>query len=72
MIVESQLQPSEALYRDIVPAGDYYMKVVKKGQTFRILDIEGNQAADTLFTTLTTHQSATAPSIPFASRVTST
>lgn len=49
MIVESQLQPSEALYRDIVPAGDYYMKVVKKGQTFRILDIEGNQAADTLF-----------------------
>ncbi|QIA64982.1 DUF1989 domain-containing protein [Vibrio astriarenae] len=49
MIVESQLQPSEALYRDVVPAGDYYMKVVKKGQTFRILDIEGNQAADTLF-----------------------
>ena len=25
------------------------MKVVKKGQTFRILDLEGNQAADTLF-----------------------
>ncbi|MFA0557870.1 MULTISPECIES: urea amidolyase associated protein UAAP2 [unclassified Vibrio] len=49
MIVESQLQPSEALYRDVVPAGDYYMKVVKKGQTVRILDIEGNQAADTLF-----------------------
>ncbi len=49
MIVESQLQPSEALYRDVVPAGDYYMKVVKKGQTFRILDIEGNQAAETLF-----------------------
>ncbi|GAB3522020.1 urea amidolyase associated protein UAAP2 [Photobacterium alginatilyticum] len=49
MIVESPLQPSEALYRDVVSAGDYYMKVVKKGQTFRILDIEGNQAADTLF-----------------------
>lgn len=49
MILESQLQPSEALYHDVVPAGDYYMKVVKKGQTFRILDIEGNQAADTLF-----------------------
>ncbi len=25
------------------------MKVVKTGQTFRILDLEGNQAADTLF-----------------------
>ncbi|SBT15604.1 urea amidolyase associated protein UAAP2 [Vibrio celticus] len=49
MIVESQLELSEALYRDVVPAGDYYMKVVKKGQTVRILDIEGNQAADTLF-----------------------
>lgn len=49
MIVESQLPLNEALYRDIVPAGDYYMKVVKKGQTVRILDIEGNQAADTLF-----------------------
>lgn len=49
MIVESQLIPSEALYRDVVPAGDYYMKVVKKGHTVRILDIEGNQAADVLF-----------------------
>ncbi len=49
MIVESQLELNEALYRDVVPAGDYYMKVVKKGQTVRILDIEGNQAADTLF-----------------------
>ena len=26
-----------------------FIKVVKKGQTFRILDLEGNQAADTLF-----------------------
>lgn len=49
MIVESQLIPSEALYRDVVSAGDYYMKVVKKGHTVRILDIEGNQAADVLF-----------------------
>ncbi len=49
MIVESQLDPNQAIYRDVVPAGDYYMKVVKKGQTIRILDLEGNQAADTLF-----------------------
>ncbi|HBC18376.1 MAG TPA: urea carboxylase, partial [Alcanivorax sp.] len=31
------------------PAGDYFLKVVKKGETVRILDLEGNQAADTLF-----------------------
>ncbi|MGD8640167.1 MAG: urea carboxylase-associated family protein [Gammaproteobacteria bacterium] len=49
MIKESNLQPNDAVYREIVPAGDYFMKVVKQGQTFRILDLEGNQAADTLF-----------------------
>lgn len=49
MIVESQLKVENAVQRDVVPAGDYYMKVVKKGQTIRILDMEGNQAADTLF-----------------------
>jgi len=49
MIKESQLLPENAVDREIVPAGDYYMKVVKAGQTFRILDLEGNQAADTLF-----------------------
>lgn len=49
MIRESSLQPDAAVYREVVPAGDYFMKVVKAGQTFRILDLEGNQAADTLF-----------------------
>jgi len=49
MIKESLLKPEDAVSREIVPAGDYYMKVVKAGQTFRILDLEGNQAADTLF-----------------------
>lgn len=49
MIVESALKAEEAIRRDVVPAGDYYMEVVKKGETFRILDLEGNQAADTLF-----------------------
>lgn len=49
MIKASALQPEQAAYREIVPAGDYFMKVVKAGQTFRILDLEGNQAADTLF-----------------------
>ncbi len=49
MIVESQLVVRDANYRQIVSAGDYWMQVVKKGQTLRILDLEGNQAADTLF-----------------------
>ncbi|MEZ9710641.1 urea amidolyase associated protein UAAP2 [Vibrio breoganii] len=49
MIVESPLKTESALYSNAVTAGDYFMKVVKKGQTMRILDLEGNQAADTLF-----------------------
>lgn len=49
MIKESSLKVEDAIDREVVPAGDYYMKVVKAGQTFRILDLEGNQAADTLF-----------------------
>jgi len=49
MIVASPLQADHAIRRDTVLAGDYYMHTVKAGQTLRILDIEGNQAADTLF-----------------------
>jgi hypothetical protein len=49
MIKESQLSAETATYRKVVPAGDYWMHIVKKGETFRILDLEGNQAADTLF-----------------------
>lgn len=49
MIKESHLSAESASYRKVVPAGDYWMHVVNKGETFRILDLEGNQAADTLF-----------------------
>jgi len=49
MITSSQFQAEQATRRDHVLAGDYYMQVVKAGQTLRILDLEGNQAADTLF-----------------------
>ncbi|HIF49579.1 MAG TPA: urea carboxylase-associated family protein, partial [Cytophagales bacterium] len=38
-----------AVFRQTVPAGDYFLHPIEKGQTFRILDLEGNQAADTLF-----------------------
>ena len=49
MIKESQLNVNDAVFRQTVPAGDYFLHRIKKGQTFRILDLEGNQAADTLF-----------------------
>lgn len=49
MITSSPFQAEQAIRSDKVLAGDYYMRVVKAGQTLRILDIEGNQAADTLF-----------------------
>jgi len=49
MIKQSQLSADQASSRHTVLAGDYFIQVIKKGQTFRILDLEGNQAADTLF-----------------------
>ncbi|WP_158047325.1 urea amidolyase associated protein UAAP2 [Skermanella pratensis] len=49
MTKKSTLSPETAGYRKTVPAGDYWMHVVKAGQVFRIVDLEGNQAADTLF-----------------------
>ncbi|MEM9016567.1 MAG: urea amidolyase associated protein UAAP2 [Verrucomicrobiota bacterium] len=48
-MTESTLAPEEAIYRKVVKAGDHWMHQIAKGQTFRILDLEGNQAADTLF-----------------------
>ncbi|MGM0951395.1 MAG: urea amidolyase associated protein UAAP2 [Pseudomonadota bacterium] len=49
MIKQSALKPENAAFRETVPAGEYFLKVVKAGETIRILDLEGNQAADTLF-----------------------
>ncbi|MCR6632792.1 MAG: urea carboxylase-associated family protein [Magnetospirillum sp.] len=49
MLKQSTLAAEAAVYRFTVPAGDYWLHEVRKGQTFRIVDVEGNQAADTLF-----------------------
>ncbi|MEQ3723033.1 urea amidolyase associated protein UAAP2 [Alcanivorax sp.] len=49
MIKESPRQPENATFREIVAAGDYFIHTVQQGQTVRLLDLEGNQAADTLF-----------------------
>jgi urea carboxylase-associated protein 1 len=48
-ITESRLNPESAVFRQIVPAGEPFMRRVEKGQVLRILDLEGNQAVDTLF-----------------------
>ena len=48
-LVESQRDPAGALVSQVVLAGDGFTHVVKRGQTLRIVDLEGNQAADTLF-----------------------
>ncbi len=46
---ESPKTAEAAIYRRTIPAGDFWMHEIKAGQTLRILDLEGNQAADTLF-----------------------
>lgn len=48
-IVESCLNPELAVKSEIVAAGEPWMGVVKAGQFFRIVDLKGNQAVDTLF-----------------------
>lgn len=46
---QSHLHPETATARHHVKAGDYFLGEIKQGQTFRIVDLEGNQAADVLF-----------------------
>ena len=46
---ESHRTADTAAYRQLVSAGAYWMHIVNKGETLRLLDVEGNQAADTLF-----------------------
>lgn len=39
----------QAVYREVIAAGEPYMHEIKCGQRIRIIDLEGNQAVDTLF-----------------------
>src|SRR5262247_2455476 len=41
--------PSTARYDQIIPAGEPWIHEIIRGQHLRIVDLEGNQAADTLF-----------------------
>jgi urea carboxylase-associated protein 1 len=49
MLTESVLDPRTAVYDEIVPAGEPWIHEILNGQYFRIVDLEGNQAVDTLF-----------------------
>jgi hypothetical protein len=48
-LVASNLNPDAAMYRAVIPAGEPWIHEINKGQIFRIVDLKGNQAADTLF-----------------------
>lgn len=54
-IVESKLDPRAAVYDFTLPAGEPWLHMIKQGQTFRIHDLEGNQAVDTLFYSAADH-----------------
>lgn len=48
-LVESALKSAQAARREVLSAGAPWMGSIKKGEHFRIVDLEGNQAVDTLF-----------------------
>jgi uncharacterized protein YcgI (DUF1989 family) len=48
-LLESSLHSADAVFREVVPAGEYWIHEIAAGQIFRIVDLEGNQAVDTLF-----------------------
>ena len=49
MLTESALRADQAKIETTVLAGDGHTMVIQKGQVLRIVDLEGNQAVDTLF-----------------------
>lgn len=48
-LVESALDPAHAFVDEVHPAGEPWMKTLKQGQIIRMVDLEGNQAVDTIF-----------------------
>lgn len=48
-LVESKLQASKAYYRQVVESGRGFSRRIARGEVVRIVDLEGNQAVDTLF-----------------------
>ncbi len=51
------MNPVESCIDTVIPAGEPWMGTVRAGQLLRIVDLEGNQAVDTLFYNATdTHE----------------
>ncbi|HEV7715441.1 MAG TPA: DUF1989 domain-containing protein, partial [Steroidobacteraceae bacterium] len=48
-LIQSRRDPAQAVSSTVIAAGEPWLGVVCRGQTFRIVDLEGNQAVDTLF-----------------------
>jgi len=46
---ESPLGKESAVFSQVIPAGEGWLHRINTGQTLRIVDLEGNQAADTFF-----------------------
>lgn len=49
VLTPSSLDPAAAAFSAKVPAGEPFVREIRRGQTLRIVDLEGNQAVDTLF-----------------------
>lgn len=47
--IQSTLDPAQSSYSSVIPAGEHWIHKIKKGQVFRIVDVNGNQSADTFF-----------------------
>jgi urea carboxylase-associated protein 1 len=48
-LVQSDLDPAAAVFTHVHPAGEPFTHTLKRGQVLRIVDLEGNQAVDTIF-----------------------
>jgi urea carboxylase-associated protein 1 len=48
-LCESKLDPANAVFDHCLPAGEPWFHTILRGQTLRIIDLEGNQAVDTIF-----------------------
>jgi len=49
LLKTSDLNPSRAVVDAVVPAGEPWLHRLGRGQVLRIVDLEGNQAVDTVF-----------------------
>jgi uncharacterized protein len=48
-LLESRLEPAHATFDEVIASGLGFTRLITAGQTLRIVDLEGNQAVDTLF-----------------------